>query len=548
VAGTFFIRNETPATAGASYILTGKAATHAVLGTATIYLDYQNASGVSLGTSSIFTVTTTYADPWPLGSSFSIPSSVAPVGTTKVVVTGKSVNRAVKLDDLVLTVTCPTNYTVVYGNATATDNCGGTPTIVYSHPTGSTFPCGITPVTVTATDACGNSSTCTFTVTVNCLPPPDCNCSLNYPDNSNLPRSAVIFNESEILRKFAPDASNCLYDGVVKLWYNDEHALTLGVNRVEVKTSGGTTITDYPVATYSGTPSCITITNSNIGTIVNSGDQSGNDVAVGGGRPLRPQLFITDLTVNGATSRIGDWQQGGIGINPNSVCGSWKAAVRKVDYTSSPFPKITVTPAADPAKNNWTGVPDVPPGGFASLVNEGYGAECIWNVSSLGLIPGHSYRLQFMVHDGDQNKTGGDVGQACTVIQVPFTSRTTNSNLITSRNSNNQKSEVVESKVEVDEVEAEKKILIDSKEQLKLFPNPTSGDVEISFIAGQSPNSKITLFDNLGKQVKEAYIIKTEKGFAYRIKINTDKLSTGVYFVQLRSGDVIVNQKLVLIK
>ena len=37
---------------------------------------------------------------------------------------------------------------------------------------------------------------------------------------------------------------------------------------------------------------------------------------------------------------------------------------------------------------------------------------------SLGLVAGHTYRLQFMVHDGDQNKTGGDVGEGCTVVTI----------------------------------------------------------------------------------------------------------------------------------
>ena len=30
--------------------------------------------------------------------------------------------------------------------------------------------------------------------------------------------------------------------------------------------------------------------------------------------------------------------------------------------------------------------------------------------------PGHSYRLQVIVHDGDQNKPGGDCGEACIVF------------------------------------------------------------------------------------------------------------------------------------
>lgn len=32
---------------------------------------------------------------------------------------------------------------------------------------------------------------------------------------------------------------------------------------------------------------------------------------------------------------------------------------------------------------------------------------------------GHTFRMQFMVHDGDQNKTGGDVGQNCTIVSIP---------------------------------------------------------------------------------------------------------------------------------
>jgi len=138
------------------------------------------------------------------------------------------------------------------------------------------------------------------------------------------------------------------------------------------------------------------------------------------GRPLAPELFITDLSVNGAGSRAGDWQQGGTGIAPHRVCGVWKGAAVLIDQTVTPA-KVTVTTASDPAKNNWSGIPDTPPGGFAALTNQGYGAECSWNVDELGLIAGHTYRLQFMVHDGDQNKTGGDVGEACTTAHIPQT-------------------------------------------------------------------------------------------------------------------------------
>jgi hypothetical protein len=141
------------------------------------------------------------------------------------------------------------------------------------------------------------------------------------------------------------------------------------------------------------------------GSNVLFGEQAGLDQSL---RPMWPALFITDIT-NDPNDRSGDWQYGGRPFNPNSVYGTWKAAVRTVDNTVSPA-TATLTPDTDPAKNNWSlgaGADAVP---STLKKNEGYGAEVVWN---LALIPGHSYRVQAMVHDGDQNKVGGDSGEAC---------------------------------------------------------------------------------------------------------------------------------------
>ena len=59
-----------------------------------------------------------------------------------------------------------TSMAVSYPAATATDNCSTSPTVTYSHASGSVFPVGTTTVTATATDAAGNHSECTFTITV----------------------------------------------------------------------------------------------------------------------------------------------------------------------------------------------------------------------------------------------------------------------------------------------------------------------------------------------------------------------------------------------
>ena len=222
-----------------------------------------------------------------------------------------------------------------------------------------------------------------------------------------------------MLRAFSPSVTP---GSTIKMWYNDEHALTLGIRQVNVKTSMGTTTTNYPISALCGTPSagCSAVPPL-VGTTAQNGDQAGTDTASCTGspdlcdRPMWPSLFITDATGN-LSSLAGDWQSGGTPITPDAVFGTWKGAVRTVDKTKTPT-AITVTPDGDPAKNNYNldGGDAAPPG----LINQGYGAESRWNVNSLGFISGHSYRIQVMVHDGDQNKTGGDVGEACATFCVP---------------------------------------------------------------------------------------------------------------------------------
>ena len=223
-----------------------------------------------------------------------------------------------------------------------------------------------------------------------------------YPYFSSNALTSVTFNESEVLRAIRPslDASG----GVVSLLYNDEHAMTLGVREVVVKSASGATTTDYGVSPLKASPD--SILSPQTGTNALLGDQSGLDPSL---RPLWPVLYVTDVT-NNPSSRAGDWQMGGRPINPNAVYGTWKSAIRTVDSTTS-TPTVSVTPDTDPAKNDWNFILNDPvPSG---IKNEGWSAEVRWGVIFQA---GHSYRLQVIVHDGDQNKVGGDCGEACIVF------------------------------------------------------------------------------------------------------------------------------------
>jgi hypothetical protein len=60
------------------------------------------------------------------------------------------------------------NGTTVIYSVTALDACGNPATVVCVPPPGSFFPCGTNSVHCTATDACGNSNSCSFQVVVSC--------------------------------------------------------------------------------------------------------------------------------------------------------------------------------------------------------------------------------------------------------------------------------------------------------------------------------------------------------------------------------------------
>ncbi len=140
------------------------------------------------------------------------------------------------------------------------------------------------------------------------------------------------------------------------------------------------------------------------------------------GRALRPGIYLTDLTAAGnVNSKAGDWQMGNDNpVAPTGVYGTWKGATITIDNTHTPAVTSLVN-RADPAKNHKV----VGAGGTnppASAIDNGYSTDNQWNLTTLVaqsvLITGHAYRAQFIVHDGDQNKSGGDVGQACINIQM----------------------------------------------------------------------------------------------------------------------------------
>jgi hypothetical protein len=185
---------------------------------------------------------------------------------------------------------------------------------------------------------------------------------------------------------------------VIEVFYSDEHALTLGC-----------ATTTYPVSALPANPGAV--------YYPQTGDPACTDTS---GRPLRPVLFVTDITAD-PNCTSGDQQNGGKAYDPVAIFGTWK------DATENGTIGTPVT--ADPTPMNYwnlgTGADPVTATATANCpctttsctqtsgrTGRGYGAEMRFEV---GLVAYHSYRIQIMLHDGDQTQ-GGDSSEGCAVF------------------------------------------------------------------------------------------------------------------------------------
>jgi hypothetical protein len=204
-------------------------------------------------------------------------------------------------------------------------------------------------------------------------------CNLGYPFNSTNPRTSVTFNESTILTGYMPAIAGPT--DIIKAYYVDEHALTLGKN------ANGKTISP-----------CNCNTNPDNVQSPSIGDPTAVDSS---GRPIYPALFITDIT-NDPNSTAGDWQNGGTPIPPSGVLGTWKTlgGGNPATYNNYNVGNGDVVPQTTDARD---------------LTRPVFSAEVQWDVKKLNLPAGHVFRMEFMFHDGDRES---DVGVGCATVHT----------------------------------------------------------------------------------------------------------------------------------
>ncbi|HEU4731353.1 MAG TPA: hypothetical protein VFT22_25845 [Kofleriaceae bacterium] len=240
---------------------------------------------------------------------------------------------------------------------------------------------------------CCNGSDCTTvggTVGATCSATtgaPSCTPGITIPlasgtnDNCGYPASSFVESTTLVGINAVGGGSS---PAIIQVFYNDEHALTLGCET-----------SSHPVEPLATDPDAV--------HYPQTGDPACTDTV---GRPLRPVVFVTDISVDPSCT-AGDMQNGGPAYDPVAIFGSWKSATEDSNHVGTPA-------TADPAANKWnlTSQADPIPASAMAAGKENYGTELRFEV---GLISGHSYRIQVIAHDGDQNK-GGDSGEACAIF------------------------------------------------------------------------------------------------------------------------------------
>jgi len=199
------------------------------------------------------------------------------------------------------TVTCPANITapattglcgaVVSFNLKAYDNCPGV-SVVSSPTSGSFFPKGTTTVMVTATDASGNTATCSFTVTVLDTQPPVITCppnqSVTIPAGQpcgivNYPAPTASDNCPGVAVVCSPPSGSCFANG------------TTTVTCTATDTSGNMASCSFTVSTFDY---CLQDDN-NPGTVLKFSSTTGNYIFCCGGT-----VFTGTGTITLATNQI----------------------------------------------------------------------------------------------------------------------------------------------------------------------------------------------------------------------------------------------------
>lgn len=405
-------------------------------------------------------------------------------------------------------ISCPSNMTVAtdsgmcsavvnYSAPTATDNCSTASVTLLSGPaSGSVFPVGTTTISYSASDSAGNTSViCSFDVTVTDQEAPVFVCpgTLTVPADSGSCSAAVTFN--------APAATdNCNVASVTQ---------TGGPVSGSTFPEGTTTVTFTALDSAGNTTTCsydIVVTDAEAPAIICPQNISSCSPAISGIAATATDLCSGVATVSyvltGATTGSGTGDaSGSYNVGTTTVTytvtdSSGNAGTCSFTVTVFPAPTLTVS-----ASDNSVCLDD------ANVTLTGLPAGGTWSGPG---VTGTSFDPSVGV--GSQTLTYSYTdGNGCSNT-APLTV-------------------VVSACVGITETAG--------FEGLRVFPNPTSGTVNIQ-LGGIYNHVEYRLANLDGKLIRSEQVTKTEQ-----VQLATDDLAAGVYFLTIKADNQIKTVKLV---
>lgn len=79
------------------------------------------------------------------------------------------------------------------------------------------------------------------------------------------------------------------------------------------------------------------------------------------------------------------------------------------------------------------------------------------------------------------------------------------------------------------------------------YPNPFNSSTLVTYTIANESNVNISVYDLLSRKVKDIIDEKKRKG-SYKIRLNANELSSGIYFLVLKTNSIILTHKICLLK
>jgi VCBS repeat-containing protein len=431
-----------------------------------------------------------------------------------------------KLDQTAPAITCPSNKTLVLGancsaslpdyrsQATVSDNCTAAANITITQsPAPGTVVNGIgtTTVTLTATDASGNTSSCSFTVTQIDQTAPVLTCQ---PDKTVGCNVTVTFDQPTATDNCGQATisivSNTSTDNGTAIVYTRTWQAVDGSGNSSAACSQSVTQVKCSAHLYPTSTTCNTYLN--------------------GAQPL------AQLCYSVKANKVSNITPGVFFYFATITAPSANFCVDVVQTTScSTFSLFTIQ-QGNQISLYGSGCTKVADG---TQTSAGQGRVCISNAT-----PGAQYVIA--VKYDSKSVQGSSFTGSAPVCQYNFESRINGAVVNNSQGSINLvpncSGAVITTTGEQSITESE------LKGQVNLFPNPASEYVNVIFTASHTANSSVKMYDLSGRIVANIYIGTIEAGKLYQRKVFVKSLSAGVYFIQFTNGEFIETRKLVIAK